>query len=92
MGGGPDFWLPDTQKRLTKQLDKVRAAVADGRWYTLEQIAKATGAPPASASARLRDLRNKFGYLVERLNMGDGLYLYSVSDPAAFAPQANPLG
>lgn len=54
--------------RLRRQLDRVRAVMADGRWRHLTAIALRTGSPEASVSARLRDLRKpKFGALtVER--------------------------
>ncbi len=43
--------------RLASQLMGVRAALADGQWHTLAQLATATGYPEASISARIRDLR-----------------------------------
>ena len=54
--------------------------MADGQWRTLKEIAAATGAPEASVSARLRDLRNERfgGYAVEREYIGDGLWRYRV--------------
>ena len=59
--------------RLTSQLARVRKLMSDGAWRTLEQIGTSTGSPPASVSARLRDLRkSKFGALaVDRRNLGD---------------------
>ena len=48
--------------RLVPQLERVRNLMADGGWRTLEEISRAAGAPQASVSARLRDLRKeKFG-------------------------------
>ena len=48
--------------RLTTQLARTFNVIADGQWRTLGEIAELTGAPEASASARLRDLRKqKFG-------------------------------
>lgn len=54
--------------------------MSDAKWRTLGEVAKETGAPEASISARLRDLRKeKFGgYLVERKYHGDGLWAYRV--------------
>lgn len=66
--------------RLKAQLDKVRTAMQDGSWRTLEQIERITGAPQASVSARLRDLRKeKFGgHVVERRYVAHGLFEYRV--------------
>lgn len=51
-----------------KQLGEVLSVMEDGRWRTLGDIEALTGAPQASISARLRDLRKpQFGsYVVER--------------------------
>jgi len=67
--------------RLSRQLELVRAAMLDGAWRTLEEIERLTGAPPASVSARLRDLRKpKFGSgKVDRRARGprsEGLFEY----------------
>jgi hypothetical protein len=73
--------------RLLGQLDRVRAACLDGAWRTLDEIGALAEAPPASVSARLRDLRKpRFGsFLVERRRRGDpgsGLFEYRVALPA----------
>jgi hypothetical protein len=48
--------------RLGQQLGAVRVLMVDKRWRTLAEIATAVGAPEASVSARLRDMRKaKFG-------------------------------
>lgn len=48
--------------RLGRQRSEVWAVMLTGRWLTLAEIEEATGAPQASASARLRDLRRpKYG-------------------------------
>lgn len=90
------------QERLSTQLAVVRAAMLDGQWRTLGEIAEATGLQEntASISARLRDLRKeKFGaYFVERRRRGDpkdGLWEYhmaarSSEDP--FDEPATPSG
>ena len=64
--------------RLRAQLDDVRAYMRDYDWHTLQQIAEATGHPPASVSARQRDLRkSKFGaFIIERRYVERGLYEY----------------
>ena len=71
-------------KRLHCQLEAVRGLMLDGRWRTLPEISQATGAPPASVSARLRDLRKaKFGgHAVFRRRVAGavGLFEYRVSE------------
>lgn len=64
--------------RLAKQIGKVEALMRDGKWRTLAQIANETGAPEASISARLRDLRKpKFGgHEIAREYVDRGLYRY----------------
>ncbi len=67
--------------RLGGQMGKVYVLMSDGHWRTLDEISNATGAPPASVSARLRDLRKpKFGaHTVERRARGpreNGLFEY----------------
>ena len=74
--------------RLNAQTRAVYAAVRDGAWRTLREIADRTGAPEASVSARLRDLRKpKFGgFTVNRRRRGDpkaGLWEYQVLPPQA---------
>ena len=65
-------------ERLSGQLARVRELMRDGRWRTLAEIAAATGASEAGASARLRDLRKpKHGaHTVEREWRGNGLWAY----------------
>jgi hypothetical protein len=67
------------QDRLTKQLGRIWALMADERWRSLPAIAAATGDPEASISAQLRHLRKpRFGsYTVERRRVGN-LYEYRV--------------
>lgn len=67
--------------RLARQLGRVYSLMIDGRWRTLDEIARELDDPPASISARLRDLRKpKFGgYEVERRRRGieiKGLHEY----------------
>ena len=68
--------------RLEKQLVRVRSLMLDGRWRTLAEIARATGDPEASASARLRDLRKAphGGWTVERRRRTTGLFEYRIAD------------
>lgn len=58
--------------RIAKQLADVRQAVGDGMWWTLAELAEVVGAPEASISARLRDLRKpQFGgHTVNRQRRG----------------------
>lgn len=65
-------------ERLKAQLITVFNLMQDGKWRTLQQIETAVGAPQASVSARLRDLRKpKFGeHTVLRRYIGCGLYAY----------------
>lgn len=69
--------------RLTSQLDRVRTLMEDGRWRTLERIAKVVGGSESSIGARLRDLRKtKFGsFRVERDHIKGGLWQYRVLPP-----------
>ena len=89
---GPHFdgatYEPEHDKvRLIRQIDRVRRVMTlAGCWFTLDEIHKLTGAPHASISARLRDLRkDRFGcHLVERRARGeraDGLFEYRIAKP-----------
>jgi hypothetical protein len=66
--------------RLAQQRVAVWNFMESGGWHTLAEISAATGAPEASVSARLRDLRKlRFGqHLVEReyVEGSRGLYQY----------------
>lgn len=66
--------------RLAQQQRKVFDLMKDGQWRTLAKIAAETGAPEASVSARLRDLR-RVGLTVERrrFDAHAGLWLYRVA-------------
>lgn len=70
---------------LNPQLDSVWQAVRDGAWRGLDEIAALAGCPPASASARLRDLRKPQygGWTVERAYVGNGLWRYRVAEKAS---------
>lgn len=65
--------------RLNHQQRLVYDLMADGVWRGLAEIHAATGAPEASASARLRDLR-RAGLTVERRRRDPraGLWEYRV--------------
>lgn len=89
----PDFrgatFLPERdEKRLGAQLAAVRDFMvtwSGNTHFTLAQIARATGYPEASVSARLRDLR-RLGYVVERRYIERGLHAYAVTS----VPEAKP--
>jgi len=88
---GPDYDAVLDEDRLTAQLSRVKRLMLDGRWRTLREISNSTLDPPASVSARLRDLRkSRFGaYLVERRRRGPGirgLFEYRVVAPAELHP------
>jgi hypothetical protein len=71
--------------RLARQLTAVRALMHDGQWHTLREIADKIGAPEASVSARLRDLRKtRFGAWIvdrQRVTDGHGLFRYRMRAP-----------
>ena len=71
--GGSTVGAVDTP-RLTAQLERVRAVMAGGDWWTPEQLEAATGDRWASISARIRDLRKSWagGHTVERERVKDG--------------------
>jgi hypothetical protein len=84
---GPDD-DPDRSERLQNQQLAIRDLMLDGIWRTLDQIAAATGAPAASASAQLRHLKKpRFGgYVLDRRHVGGGLWEYHLSVPAETPP------
>tara|TARA_R110000744_G_scaffold252463_1_gene368255 strand:+ start:701 stop:1036 length:336 start_codon:yes stop_codon:yes gene_type:complete len=65
-------------ERLKNQSERILNFISDGEWTTLREIAAATGAPEASISAKLRDLRKaKYGgHTVDRRYEGNGVYQY----------------
>jgi hypothetical protein len=83
--GGETYEPERDHDRLARQLRAVRLLMLDHEWRTLGEIAAVVGAPEASVSARLRDLRkDKFGgYIVERRYVYRGLFEYRVLAPLA---------
>jgi len=75
---GSDYDDSRDRRRLTGQIQRVYRLMSDGEWRTLDEIAQATGDPPASVSAQLRHLRKpRFGsHRVVKEHAGHGLYLY----------------
>lgn len=76
--GGATYAPSRDGARLAAQLDRVRLAMLDGHWHTLDELAARCGGTVASVSARLRDLRkDKFGgWCVEREYVAHGLWHY----------------
>lgn len=64
--------------RLTTQFQRVFDLMKDGRPRSLGEIAEATGASEAAASARLRDFRKveHGAHIVERYHVSKGLFRY----------------
>lgn len=78
------FDQPCDEGRLSGQLARTRAILADGEWWTLPALREASRArydaqdSEAGLSARIRDLRKaKFGgHRVEHRRRSDGLWEY----------------
>lgn len=77
---GDDYQPVRDNRRLTGQINRVYECMKDGRWRTLDEIAKATGDPHASISAQLRHLRKpRFGgHTVHKDYIDSGLYKYQL--------------
>lgn len=74
--------------RLALQHNRVLAVMQDGQEHTLAELAKKTGDPEASVSARLRDLRKpRFGsHDIRTRYVERGLFVYRlVKQKALFA-------
>ena len=64
------------------QLGMVRSLMKDRQWRTLAEITAAVGCSDASASARLRDIRNQIGVPVSRRKrQGQKVYEYRMETP-----------
>lgn len=65
-------------ERLTTLLDRVREEMRDGKWKTLEHIARVCRGGVPSVSARLRDLQRPEhgGHLIEKKFKEKGLWIY----------------
>lgn len=79
---GATFEPKKDRGRLNAQRIRVWNAMRNQVWRTLSEIARITGDPEASVSARLRDFRKlKFGahdVPKERVSENSGLYRYRV--------------
>jgi hypothetical protein len=76
---GSDYEPEEDKARLTGQIYRVYEVMREGEWKTLSEISvEASPCPQASASAQLRNLRKKRfgGHLIEKKNMGRGLWKY----------------
>ena len=80
---GSTFVATKDEARLSTQLEAVRALMCAGEWRSLSGISGLVGAPEASVSSRLRDLRKpKHGaWRVERKRLVAGLHLYRMLPP-----------
>lgn len=81
---GSDIVPEKDNERLTKQIEKVYNLMKDGQYRTLAEITFQTGAPAASVSAQLRNLRKvRFGsHLVTKRPRGNrktGLFEYKLT-------------
>ena len=79
---GATIDLDRDKPRLSRQMQLVWncLSIDPWQWRTLRQISDFTGAPEASVSARLRDLRH-LGYTIERRYVERGLHLYRMVKP-----------
>jgi len=77
---GDDYQHDRDFTRLKNQSERVYTFIQNGEWTTLSEISAATGAPEASISAHLRDLRKPRygGHTVEKKYVGGGIYQYRV--------------
>lgn len=67
--------------RLSEQTRRVYDVMRDGQWHSLAGIAAISGAPEASVSARLRDLRKpKFGGYTIQAKRDGTRWLYRMGD------------
>jgi len=79
---GVTYEPPKDHQRLNAQTLRVFQAMRRGGWWTLRQLSDETGAPEASVSARMRDLRKpQFGgHFIVRARVGDsGLFKYQLT-------------
>ena len=81
---GATFEPARDHDRLNAQLTRVFTAMRDYDWHTLSELARLTGDPTPSVSARIRDLRKeKFGgHVIARRYCDRGLWEYRLVEPA----------
>lgn len=67
-------------RRLSAQMAAVIEVMRDGQWRDLLNLSRASGAPEASCSARLRDVnkpQNRWmGYEMEASHVARGYWIY----------------
>jgi hypothetical protein len=77
---GADYDDERDRARLGQQLQAVYDVMADGRWHTINEVARASGYDETqqSVARQIRYLRAKRfgGHTIERRYEGDGLYSY----------------
>lgn len=79
---GETYEATEDQQRLNTALGRTYAAMLDGRWHTLRELARKVETSEAGVSARIRDLRKpKFQECfpcqgVERERREGGLWVY----------------
>ncbi len=75
---GNDYVHSRDSSRLTGQIQRIYNTIQNGNWFTLGELADLTGAPEASISAQLRNLRKqRFGnHIIEKKHLDNGLYSY----------------
>ena len=68
-------------ERLGAQMAAVLETMRDGDWWTLTALSAVTGAPEASVSARIRDLKKERfgGHVIEREYVRRGLHRYRLA-------------
>lgn len=75
--GGATYDPARDRERLGAQFCAVVELMADGKARTLQEIARETGFPEASISARLRDIRKHYGTdAMESKRASGGLWTY----------------
>jgi hypothetical protein len=69
-------------ERLGAQMAAVLRTMGDGDWWTLTALSAVTGAPEASVSARIRDLKKaRFGsHKIESQYVRRGLWQYRMAE------------
>lgn len=70
----------EDRKRIGRQLAAVRDLMLDGRWRTVQEIARVVPGAETALSARVRDLKNVLGLKTasRRVRPGSGLWEFRV--------------
>lgn len=77
----PTYSEEHDYKRLVNLRDRIVSVMECGIWLTLGELQSLCGNSEAGISARLRELRNKFDYTVNRRRRGDvklGIWEYQL--------------